>query len=209
MRITDIKPQKRRAQRDSVYVDGSYAFGLDRESTVKLGLKVGDELRPATLERIQGELARRSALDAALRLLSYRGRSRREITDRLKRRGVSEELIEQTCERLVELGLLDDRRFAETLARDRIEFGRKGAHRIRTELRRKGVAQPLIDHALAEAGGEEPAARALLDRVGRRYVGLEPRERYRKLHDLLLRRGFTFETVDRVLSRAERDAADE
>ena len=36
MRITDIKPQKRRAQRDSVYVDGSYAFGLDRESTVKL-----------------------------------------------------------------------------------------------------------------------------------------------------------------------------
>jgi regulatory protein len=209
MLITDIRPQQRTPQRDSVYVDRRYAFSLDRESTVKLGLRIGLELLPETLERIQGELARRHAMDAALRLLSYRGRSRKEIHDRLRRRGMSEDLIELTCNRLTELGLLNDEHFAEILTRDRIEFARKGSHQIRAELRRKGIAKPLIEQALAQVGNEDDSARALIARTRRRYAGLEPRERCRKLHDLLLRRGFPFDVVSRVLAEEARGAVSE
>ena len=117
-------------------------------------------------------------------------------------------MIEQTCRRLAELGLLNDRQFAESVARDRLAYARKGHRQISAELRRKGVPKPLIEQALEQAGDETESARALLAKVGRRYSSLEPRVRYRKLHDLLLRRGFSFETVNRVLSEEEQRAAD-
>jgi regulatory protein len=208
VKITDIKPQKLHADRDSVYIDGLFAFGLDHETTLELKLAPGLELTPAQVDEILSEVSRKRAMDAALGLLSYRARSRKEIAGRLKRRGFSAELVELTCARLGELGLLNDRQFAESVARERLVFTGKGPRHISAELRRKGIPQPLIQQALEQAGDEEDAARAVLAKVSRRYAGLDPRKRLRKLHDLLLRRGFSFEVVGRVLAQEERQAAE-
>jgi regulatory protein len=186
-----------------VYIDGLFAFGLDHEATLELKLAPGLELSPAQVDEILGEVSRKRAMDAALRLLSYRARSRKEMANRLKRRGFSAEMVEQTCARLGELGLLNDRQFADSVARERLVFTGKGPRHIIAELRRKGIPQPLIQQALEQAGDEEEAARAVLAKVSRRYAGLDPRERLRKLRDLLLRRGFSFETVGRVLTQEE------
>jgi regulatory protein len=147
-------------------------------------------------------------LDAALRLLAVRQRSRQEIADRLKQRKLNPEVVTATLTRLDELGLLDDIKFAQALARDRLELTRKGKRQIALDLHRKGISRSIVAQTLSELGSEEQSARALLHKAAPRYAGLEPRVRYRKLHDLLARRGFLFATIERVLSREERQAAD-
>ena len=199
MKITELKPQQRNRTRISVFLDDHYAFSLDQELVIKLGLHAGLEIDAARLARIAKEAERKKAMDASFNLLSYRARSNREIETRLKRKGVSEDAIRETAQRLTELGLLDDVKFAEAFARDRLEFARKGKRVIYAELRRKGVPKPVVEQVLARVGDETESAGAVLDKVSRRYAALEPRERYRKLHDLLLRRGFSFETIERVL----------
>jgi regulatory protein len=199
MRITALKPQQRNRNRVSVFLDDRYAFGLDRELVIKLGLHAGLEIDAARLAQIAKEAERKKAMDASFNLLSYRARSRREIETRLKRKGISETAISETAQRLAELGLLDDVKFAEAFARDRLEFARKGKRVIYAELRRKGVPKSVVEQVLARASDETEAAGAVLAKVARRYAALEPRERYRKLHDLLLRRGFSFETIEHAL----------
>lgn len=146
-------------------------------------------------------------MDAALRLLEYRGRSLQEMGRRLKRKGFSDAVVTQTVNRLQELGLLNDVRFAEAVARERLEHGYKGKRQIYADLRRKGIAKPIIEAVLAEAGDEQQAAITLVNKVASRYAQLEPKTRYRRLHDLLLRRGFSPETASQVLAAYEAEAA--
>jgi SOS response regulatory protein OraA/RecX len=70
------------------------------------------------------------------------------------------------------------------------------------------VARPAIDQALAQAGDEDEAARAVLTKAAARYAGLESRARYRKLYALLARRGFSPPVISRALTAAERRAFD-
>jgi regulatory protein len=206
VKITALKPQQRNRKRVSVFLDDRFAFGLDQELVIKLGLHAGLEIDAARLARIAQEAERKKALDASFNLLAWRARSRKEIETRLKRKDISETAIRETSQRLAELGLLDDVKFAEAFARDRLEFARKGKRVIYAELRRKGVPKPVVEQVLARSGAETEAATAVLDKTARRYTALEPRERYRKLHDLLLRRGFSFETIEHVLREHERQA---
>ena len=206
MKITDIQPQQHRAKRDSVFVDGRFAFGLAHELTLQLKLEPGQELDPAAIDDLIGKAERRDALNYAVRLLAGRDRSQRELHDRLKRRKHAEPVIRDTIARLNELHLIDDQRFAETLARDRIAFGRRGKRLIAQELRRKGVTGTAIDQALAQAGNEEEAARAVILKAAGRYAKEEPRMRYRKLYALLARRGFAPPVISRILAEAEKQA---
>jgi regulatory protein len=209
MVITEIRTQQRRADRVSVYVDGRFALGLDRELLRESGLAAGQEISAERLGELSRQGETRRALAAALSLLEKQGRSVDDVTRKLTRRGFGSEPVAAAVRRLIELGLLNDAAYAAALARDRLEIGRKGRHRIRADLRRKGVSGSVIEQALARAGDETAAARALLAKVDRRYAGLEARSRYRKLRELLLRRGFGFDTVSRVLGELERSAAEE
>jgi len=192
----------------SLFLDGRYAFSLDQELLVSLGLHVDMELDDAGLRTIVTGAEYKRALDMAMRLLAFRSRSRQEVAQRLQRRGIAPATVTRTLGRLDELGLLDDTRFAQALARDRLELGRKGKRQIAADLFRMGVAKPIVEKALSQVSDEEQVAQELLQKVNRRYAGLEPRARYRRLHDLLVRRGFSFEVITRVLADEERRAGD-
>jgi len=58
------------------------------------------------LQALRDEDERRTAYESALRLLSYRPRSEKEIRTRLARRGIQPAIIEETAERLRQLHYL-------------------------------------------------------------------------------------------------------
>ena len=100
----------------------------------------------------------------ALRLLAAHDRSTHEIRTRLDASGAAPEIIAATVSRLQELHYLDDERFARTTAEAAARRG-YGSERVRAELTAKGVAEPLVDAAIAAAFADEPAlARGALTR---------------------------------------------
>jgi len=137
---------------------------------------------------------------AALGLIAYRPRSEKELRDRLRRRGVDPTLIESTAARLSELHLLDDRAFAASWVESRNRTGPRSRRLLAFELRAKGVARGSADEAV-EVVNEADAAYRAAGKRARVLAGRPFQEFRRKVGDLLLRRGFTYETANQTVKR--------
>ena len=133
--------------------------------------------------------------DRALRLLARREHSRAELAQKLAAHGTTEE-IQAVLETLERSGLLSDARYAEAFVRSKA--GRFGTFKLRHELRSRGVAENLIDAALAQGGADD---RARAQELWRRKFGAAPisAAEYARQARFLQRRGFSADTIRRVL----------
>jgi len=147
---------------------------------------VGDELKKAK--------------NLAFRLLKYRDRSEKEIVNRLKKKKVSREVIEKVIAELKSLSLLDDRKFAKSWIQERIRKG-YGLLKIKVELKEKGIDQDLLKDLLQDINKDAwvlPQIRELVQKRIKKYNKIDLNVK-RKILSYLVRRGFPYEKVIRVL----------
>jgi regulatory protein len=139
-------------------------------------------------------------LAAAARFLEARSRSVAEVRRRLTSAGYRPVLIDGAVDRLLELGMLDDRTFAEAWIASRDRARPRGERALRQELIQKGIDRELIDELLEarrtadDGAATEPdleAARRLLGRNARTLARVaDPRQRRARAYALLARNGF-------------------
>lgn len=148
-------------------------------------------------------MAKRPSLAYALYLLGRRGRTTRELRDKLSEKKYEPEEIAETIRRLTEMGLLNDATFAENYARDKVAIYRRGRYRIGLDLLRKGVKKEDIDQALAtiEDDDEIAAAHSLAAARLKNWDALEPLKRRARLLSLLQRRGFSAKVIRAVTEK--------
>ena len=145
------------------------------------------------------------AKDYAYRLLNYRPRSEKELTDRLKRKKFEPEIIVPVVAFLKEMSYLNDAEFARFWVSSRISGKPMGLARIRYELKNKGVAEELIDAALngiKEKYDECETARDLaINRIKvlKKSIGGDKKRMQQRLYSYLSRRGFSFEVISKVV----------
>lgn len=202
-----------------VHLENEDPFEVTLEALELSGLGAGDTL---------DSKARKSLLDtdrdvrvreAALNLLAYRARTRRELRTRLRRKGFEASRIDVCLERLEQRGLLDDGAVAAAFVRDCLRHRPRGRPRLLSELRAKGIdsdtAQETVDRvyrdedvtdgALARAAAEgwltrQPARVAQLLADSERSAERE-KER-RRLYGYLARRGFRGDALSEALEHA-------
>jgi regulatory protein len=144
------------------------------------------------------------ALAYALRLLSYRGRSERELAERLLARGFTARAAAAAVERARALGYVDDGALARTLRRTAEEVKLLGAMGAARYLRRMGLTRETAEEALL-GYDEAESARKLLRRKSRSLRGADEASRRRRLAGMLLRRGHSAPTVRKALESYEDD----
>ena len=149
-------------------------------------------------------VARKILLDQ----LTGQARSRAELATKLARKHVPDEVAGPLLDRFEEVGLVDDASFAREWTQSR-HAGRGLARRaLGVELRRKGVAQEVIDEALEEVSpeSEREAARRLVQRKLRSISTLDEQVQVRRLVGMLGRKGYSpglaFAVVREVLGEA-------
>lgn len=137
----------------------------------------------------------------ALRALARRGLSRRELEQRLARRGHPPEAVAAEADRLEAVGLVDDLALARHLVARLREGKRASTAAIRAELTRRALAPEAIAAVSEELDGVDDLANATLaaERRLRQYAGLDPATATRRLAAFLQRRGYTSATVRAVL----------
>lgn len=145
------------------------------------------------------------AWDLALRKLSRKERTSREIRDFLADRGFEPPVVEATLTRLFELKFLNDDRYAAAFARLQGSRG-KGPAVIRMKLKQKGLvlSKDEIVRIVEEAQGRDDLSRAI-EIIERRYPGFRSdRAIGKKAYEALVRRGFSFELARKaVTSKSE------
>ena len=144
-KITALKTNKRTDKQVSMFLDGKFAVSLDTEIAVKEGLKIGQELSDDQIKILAKNLDLARCLNTAYRYLSYRPRSEAEMKERLHRRGFEDSQIEIVINKLKEQNLLDDTAFAQFWKENREMFRPRSQRLTRLELRKKGVADAIIN----------------------------------------------------------------
>jgi len=144
-------------------------------------------------------------VNAAIRFVSYRPRSQKELTDfldtKLTRWKVSGAgLIAKVIGRMEELGYLDDVKFSEWWVDQRTAFKPKGNRYIQMELRGKGVPDAVIASVLASRGSVSllVAARQAIAKKMPLWAKLPSMERKKKIYEYLARRGFDTSTISKL-----------
>ena len=142
--------------------------------------------------------------ERALRLLALREHSRSELARKLAAHA-SEGEVETLLERLVELDLLSDARFAQAYVRS--HASRFGVKWLRHELARRGISEPLVDEALASESGTDELERA--QAIWQRKYGTAPLDmkEWARQARFLQGRGFSTDVIRKLLKDPHHEPA--
>ena len=153
----------------------------------------------------EGLDAQRSrAENISMHALARRGVSSAEMASLLAARDLDEQVVSDEVERLEGVGLLNDRELAENLVRSKHERKGLGRGAVTSELRSRGIAPELIEHAMSEIDDDDEQSRAdewALKRATS-LQGLDQATAERRLNGYLMRRGYRSETIRRAVEKA-------
>jgi regulatory protein len=142
------------------------------------------------------------ARNNAYMLLRQRPRSVYEIRNRLKLKGYDDILIEDVVASLERAGELNDDRFARFWVESRMHMNPAGDVVLKHELKRNGISDSIIDAVLAEKAEKydeyELALNMAKDKF-ERLKKLDRRKATKRIYDFLLRRGFKYDNIRRVV----------
>ncbi len=203
MVITKIERQKKNSKRWNLYVDGEFACGISEDTFLNFGLRTNDEITEETIGEIKKfdeyQYAKKSALD----FLSYRIRSVKEITDKLKGKKISAGTIEKTIKHLEKLGLINDEEFAKQLVQSKTGRKPSGKAVIRQKLFQKGISKNVAEKVIDELYSPEKEKELILEVYGKYVKKLKGKDKFsrrKKMFEHLMRKGFDVDLINELLN---------
>lgn len=196
--VTAIRAQVRQSQRVSLDIDGEFAIGISLDTLAHEGIFVGQYLDQSNIDRLVAADNYDQAKHAAIRLLEFRPRSKRELADRLRQKGFDPSTIEAVSRRLSEAKLIDDEAFATSLVEQRMRTASRGSGAIQRDLAKHGISKDAINtlsvsHNIGAADADQ--ALQFARKVANRLRGLDKITYTRRLSGVLLRRGYPMSAV--------------
>lgn len=172
-----------------IYVSGS----IIESNNLKCGIDVSEEF----VEDLTKQNDRRRARERALYCLDYREHSFMELYDKLCK-NYSDEVALSVVSELADLGLINDRRYAEALAKQLMEVKGYGYYKSVMEMTRRGIDRDMADEILAEF--EDSSFEKLRELVESKYEQyLVDYKGFQKVRSALSRRGFTYDDINSIL----------
>ena len=198
MKIVRIEKSKHVQERVLVYLEEGDPLRITQNELLQFGLYRGMDLPPEVVVQLQNAGKRSQGRAAAARLASGRMMSRKELAERLGRKGIAPDTVVEAVDWLESLGAVDDAAYAGAVARH-YAAGGYGPGRVRQELQKRGIPRELWDSALAQL----PDSAAAIDKfLQSKLKGRTPdRTTLKKLSDALLRRGFSWNDIRPALNR--------
>ena len=198
MKIVRIEKSKHVQERVLVYLEEGDPLRITQNELLQFGLYQGMDLPPEVVVQLQNAGKRSQGRAAAARLASGRMMSRKELAERLDRKGIDPDTAAEAVDWLESLGAVNDAAYAGAVARH-YATGGYGPGRVRQELQKRGIPRELWDSALAQL----PDSAAAIDKfLQSKLKGRTPdRTTLKKLSDALLRRGFFWNDIRPALNR--------
>lgn len=178
------------------FSDGEVCF-INAETAADFHLKEGMNVPDGAREEIKAADELRKARERALYLLDYRDYSFVELYKKLEQ-NYSDETCLKVLERLAELGLINDERYAKRLAEKYVVTKKLGFYRARQEMLLKGLDRELVEEVLEPY--EEDALERLSELVEKKYAGrITDRNSLQKVKNALVRQGYSYSDINAVL----------
>lgn len=198
MVIQELKPSQRIKGRWLAVLEDGSILRVGENQVVDFALYTGKELSEEEAEALQGSAQRQQRKEKALELLARKPQSRRELEKKLAQWGAEEDEAQTVCDRMEQLGYLNDAEYAARVVRHYSAKG-FGPGKLRDELYRRGVPRDLWQKAMDQA--EDPA-QSIDAFVAKKLAGkTADRQTLKKVSDALARRGYRWPDINDALDR--------
>lgn len=197
MIITAFKRQKKHLT--AIVLSDDREILLDNDTCTDFCLKQGAEITEEKLQELIYDSEYRRAKSRALWYLDRADRTEKGLYRKLCEAGFDKKASAAVVARFVEVGLLDDRRFAENFA-ERCRDANISPRETVRKLYEKGIPYDMAKETVAETEtDEETQIRALIEKKYARKMELE--NGAEKVYAALIRKGFSFSAVRNVLKK--------
>ena len=194
--ITKIEEQKNK-KRVNIFVDDAFFCGLNKETAVIFRLKVGNEIEESKLQDAIFESEVKSAFEKASEYLGLRMHTKKELFDKLLKKGYQKDVIAKAIEKLEEYRYVDDGLFSKHFITENKRYSKRV---LELKLREKGVNTEIIGDSIDEYTSDEDEYDLCLKQA-EKYVKSKDMTKegaYQKMVASLVRKGFEFDMIKSV-----------
>ena len=195
MKIIEISRRRRSLYR--LDLEGGDPIEVDVRTFDESRFAVGQEITEEQLNTLLATSRYNRARERALYLLGLRDYACKELEEKLYSEA-DPVTAAAVVERLREVGLLDDERYAARLARSLSKVKHYPRRRIEQELRQRGISPVLAQAAVSDLEGED--FEQALEILRRKYYNkLNDPDSRRRVTAALARRGFSYGAIRRAM----------
>jgi regulatory protein len=140
----------------------------------------------------QNERMMKQAKNVCYYWLGAAEKTRKQLFDKVKNKGITDDIANQLLDELEENNSISDDRYAENFVYSKLTYEKLGKQAIGFKLRTKGIDQNIIDRVLSEIGDEESEENARILARKRVYPtrNMEKNKRLQNIASFLARRGY-------------------
>ena len=197
MYVTKIEPVTKAKYK--VFLEEQFAFVLYKGELSRYQIQEGAQLSEDTIREIKKEILEKRAKLRAMHLLERMDRTEAELYTKLKRDLYPEDIIETAMQYVKSFGYIGDKGYAKRFVKSR--QGTKSKLEIKMALLQKGISKEIVSEVLEthyDGQDESVAIQRLLEKK-RFSVERATEEEKRKMYGYLMRKGFAYEDIRRVV----------
>tara|TARA_B100000315_G_C14586301_1_gene593204 strand:- start:809 stop:1438 length:630 start_codon:yes stop_codon:yes gene_type:complete len=200
--ITDVKIQNKRLDRRSVYINNEYAFSVSEGICFSNNLEVGRFLSEKQIKLLKSLDENEKIKQDAFRLLGYRQRSIKELTDKLIKKGWEPDQVQTVIQELINKGFLDDLEFARMFAREKVKLKFIGPPALRGELFKVRIEKEIQDQVVEDIYTEFPTIELIRSLLSRKKIktfeSLDEKQK-KRIINMLRRKGFNWDDIQSAI----------
>jgi len=200
--ITDIVPQKNNKKFFSIFVDVKYMFSLSSEDLSFLNLKINENISQRKLNELIEEYVLQKAKNYAYRLISHKMYSEMGLKEKLLNR-YPEFVADKVLKSLKKLGYINDKRFIYEYAKNRVETKLIGPLKLLYDLLNNKFDRELVKTTVGKVYNEIDEYKIIKKLFEKKFKDLKLKRDVKmlnKIKNYFLSRGFTFETISRIIN---------
>ena len=127
-----------------VYLDNNKKIIIHEDIILKHKLLYKEEIDDKLYKLLEKENNDYDIYNKCVKYIAVRLRSIHEIRGYMKRKNISNELIQETIDKLLVNNYLDDERFTKAFINDKLNFTTMGPYRIQMELKKHNIDNSII-----------------------------------------------------------------
>lgn len=185
----------------NVYLSNGEVITLDERVITENELLLKKEIDRELYDKLLRESTVYEMIDTAIKYISVRLRSIKEIEDYLNKK-YEQDLVPSAVVKLIKLGYLDDNRFTKAFIKDKLNFTSMGDYKIKMELSRLGVSSEIIENNISQIDENvlEEKMQKQIDKLIKTNKKYEGQMLKNKIYTHLVSAGFTKEKVLTMLN---------
>lgn len=201
-----ISHTKGRGKKIHLLLDDEYQITTDIDFWAEHFFKDGTEITQEEWESLTDSIYYKKAVDKCYDLLSRRDHSVKELKTKLLRT-VDEKNADKAIEKMIELGYLDDEKYARNLVKYLAQTRNMSKNHIKQEMFKRGIPNEIINSVMEDY--EFDNVSSVVDLILTKYRNkLNNEDGNKKVIASLIRKGFSYSDIKNAFYRIENEEYD-